>query len=39
MRKIAFEGQSLWDVRFEIGILMIWGIIVYALAVKLFRWE
>ena len=39
MRKIAFEGQSLWDVKFEIGILMIWGIIVYALAVKLFRWE
>jgi ABC-2 type transport system permease protein len=39
MRKIAFEGQSLLDVKFEIGILMIWGIIIYALAVKLFRWE
>jgi ABC-type multidrug transport system, permease component len=39
MRSVAFEGAHLWDVRTEIGILLLWGIIAYALAVKVFRWE
>lgn len=39
MRAIAFEGQSLWGVRNEIGILLLWGVIVYAVAVKVFKWE
>ncbi len=39
LRKIAFEGASLWSVNHEIGILFLWGILVYALAVKFFRWE
>jgi ABC-2 type transport system permease protein len=39
MRAIAFEGQSLWDVKTEIGILLLWGIIVYAVAIKVFKWE
>lgn len=39
MRKVAFEGLNLWDVKLEIGILFIWGIIVYAAAVKAFKWE
>ena len=39
MRNVAFEGQTLWDVRSEILILLIWGIIVYAIAIKVFRWE
>jgi ABC-2 type transport system permease protein len=39
MRAIAFEGQNLWQVRTEIGILLIWGIIVYAIAIKVFKWE
>ena len=39
MRSVAFEGQTLWDVRGEIGILFIWGIVVYAIAIKVFRWE
>lgn len=39
MRNIAFEGQSLWDVKSEIGILLLWGVIVYAVAVKVFKWE
>jgi ABC-2 type transport system permease protein len=38
-RAIAFEGQSLWDVRFEILILMLWGIAAYFVAVKVFKWE
>jgi ABC-2 type transport system permease protein len=39
MRKIAFEGYNLWDVKQEIMILIIWGVLIYALAVKVFRWE
>jgi ABC-2 type transport system permease protein len=39
MRNIAFEGQNLWDVRTEIGILFLWGIAVYIVAIKVFKWE
>ncbi len=39
MRNVAFEGANLWDVKNEIGILMLWGIIVYAIAIKVFKWE
>lgn len=39
MRKVAFEGAGLWDVKAQIAILLIWGIVVYAVAVKVFKWE
>lgn len=39
LRKIAFEGAGLFDVSHQLLILGIWGIIVYAAAVKLFKWE
>ena len=39
MRKISFEGASIFDVWYDILILVIWGIIVYAIAVKVFKWE
>ena len=39
MRSIAFEGASLIDVWKEISILGIWGIVVYAVAIKTFKWE
>ncbi|RZK49163.1 MAG: ABC transporter permease [Pedobacter sp.] len=39
MRKIAFEGAALWDVRMQIGIILLWGILIYAIAVKTFKWE
>ncbi len=39
MRAVAFEGQSLWDVRLEIGILLAWSLIIYIVAVKVFKWE
>ena len=39
MRAVAFEGQNLWDVRSEIGILLLWGIVVYIIAIKVFKWE
>lgn len=39
MRKIAFEGASLLNCWPQIGVLLIWGIIVYLAAIKIFRWE
>lgn len=39
LRKIAFEGQSLWAVKSEIGILLLWGVVAYVLAVRVFKWE
>jgi ABC-2 type transport system permease protein len=39
MRNIAFEGASLASCWKELGILSIWGVIVYAIAVKTFKWE
>ena len=39
LRAVAFEGNNLWDERLEIGILLLWGIVVYAIAVKVFKWE
>ncbi len=39
MRAVAFEGQGLWQVKTEIGILLLWGLVVYAVAVRVFKWE
>lgn len=39
MRKVAFEGQNLFEVRTEILVLLIWSVVVYAVAVKVFKWE
>lgn len=39
LRKVAFEGAGLWDVKFQILILFAWGLGVYAVAVKVFKWE
>ncbi|SER33238.1 ABC transporter permease [Pedobacter rhizosphaerae] len=39
MRKVAFEGLGLWDVKQQILILILWGIGIYAVAVKVFKWE
>ena len=39
MRKIAFEGVPLTSCGLELAVLAGWGIIVYSVAVKVFRWE
>ncbi len=39
MRQIAFEGAHLNDCLKEIGILMLWSVVVYAVAIKVFKWE
>jgi ABC-2 type transport system permease protein len=39
MRTIAFEGKTLLDCGTQLGILGIWMVVIYAIAVKVFRWE
>jgi ABC-2 type transport system permease protein len=39
MRNVAFEGAHLNDCWKQMGILGIWGVVAYAIAIKVFRWE
>lgn len=39
IRKVAFEGAGLWDVKQQMLIILVWGIGIYAVAVKTFKWE
>ena len=39
MRKVAFEGAGLWEVKHQMLIILIWGIVIYSVAVKTFKWE
>jgi ABC-2 type transport system permease protein len=39
LREVAFEGASLWDVRLDLGILLLWGIAGYFIASRVFKWE
>ena len=39
MRKIAFEGIHLTDCWEELAVLTGWGIVAYAIAIKVFKWE
>jgi ABC-2 type transport system permease protein len=39
IRKISFTGLHLWDCWKELGILGIWMLLVYFIAIKVFKWE
>ncbi|MES1215528.1 MAG: ABC transporter permease [Bacteroidota bacterium] len=39
LRKVSFEGIHLNGCWKQMGILGIWGVIVYVVAIKVFRWE
>lgn len=39
LRRTAFDGASLWDLRVDILVLLIWGVLVYVLAGRVFKWE
>ena len=39
MRKLSFTGLHLWDCWKELGILAIWMLVIYAIAIKVFKWE
>ncbi len=39
LRKVAFEGEGLASISHELLIISIWGVVVYILAIRFFRWE
>jgi ABC-2 type transport system permease protein len=39
MRNVAFEGSHLADCLPQLQYLLIWGILLYAIAIKVFKWE
>lgn len=39
LRAVAFEGANLFDVRNELLILLVWGVIIYTIAIRYFKWE
>ena len=39
LRKIAFEGAGIAAISTHLLVIVVWGIIVYAAAVRFFRWE
>lgn len=39
MRNVAFEGAHLTECWKQLGILAIWGVGTYAVAIKVFKWE
>jgi len=39
MRNVAFEGAHLVNCGKQLGVLGIWIVVIYAIAIKVFRWE
>lgn len=39
MRDIAFEGAHIWNEWEHLGVLALWGVGIYALAIRTFKWE
>ncbi len=39
MRKVAFEGAGFWEIKFDVFILLGWGVVLYLIASRVFKWE
>jgi ABC-2 type transport system permease protein len=39
MRNVAFEGARLSDCGVQLAVLGAWGVVAYAIAIKVFKWE
>jgi ABC-2 type transport system permease protein len=39
LRAVMLDGRSLSAVPLEMGILAVWGLVSFALALRLFRWQ
>lgn len=39
LRKIAFEDAGFWELRWDIMMLLIWAVLIYAIAGRVFKWE
>jgi ABC-2 type transport system permease protein len=39
MRKVSFEGMHLGGVGKEMAIILVWAVAMYAILIKVFKWE
>jgi len=39
MREVMLEGASLTDVAWRLGLLAVWAVATFVLAMKIFRWQ
>jgi ABC-2 type transport system permease protein len=39
MREVSFEGATIFNVWQDVGVLLIWGVLLYAIAIRVFKWE
>jgi ABC-2 type transport system permease protein len=39
MRKVSFEGLHIWEVSSELAILLVWCVLMFIIAAKVFRWD
>ena len=39
MRNVAFEGAHIYECGSQLGVLALWGIGAYAIAIRVFKWE
>lgn len=39
LRKVAFEDASFWELRWDIIMLLVWAVVIYAIAGRVFKWE
>jgi ABC-2 type transport system permease protein len=39
LRKMAYEGANFWEVRIDLLVLMLWGVVIYTIAGRAFKWE
>ncbi|HTN45932.1 MAG TPA: ABC transporter permease [Flavipsychrobacter sp.] len=39
LRKIAFDGAGFWEIKWDVILLIVWGVVVYGITAKVFKWE
>ena len=39
LRLVAFEGAGFWEVRWDVLMLLVWAVVIYAVAARVFKWE
>ena len=39
LRGVMLEGKSLAELGWELGVLVVWGGLSFAIALKIFRWR
>ena len=39
MRKVAFDGAGFGAIWLDVVVLIVWGIVLYVIASRVFRWE